>query len=75
MLFRSNPIINGTDIQFEIKEGKYDDKIMPGWNNKGNLVCPCCGCVTTSKTVKEQACEYGLKQRFIALITESKEGK
>lgn len=70
-----NPIINGTDIQFEIKEGKYDDKIMPGWNNKGNLVCPCCGCVTTSKTVKEQACEHGLKQRFIALITESKEGK
>ena len=70
-----NPIINGTDIQFEIKEGKYDDKMMPGWNNKGNLVCPCCGCVTTSKAVKEQACEHGLKQRFIALITESKEGK
>lgn len=23
-----NPIINGTDIQFEIKEGKYDDKIL-----------------------------------------------
>lgn len=70
-----NPIINGTDIQFEIKEGKYDDKMMPGWNNKGNLVCPCCGCITTSKAVKKQACEHGLKQRFIALITEAKEGK
>ena len=64
-----NPIINGTDIQFEIKEGKYDDKMMPGWNNKGNLVCPCCGCITTSKAVKKQACEHGLKQRFIALIS------
>ena len=70
-----NPIINGTDIQFEIKEGKYDEKMMPGWNNKGNLVCPCCGCITTSKAVKKQACEHGLKQRFIALITEAKEGK
>lgn len=70
-----NPIIKGTDIQFEIKEGKYDDKMMPGWNNKGNLVCPCCGCITTSKAVKKQACEHGLKQRFIALITEAKEGK
>lgn len=70
-----NPIIHGTDIQFEIKEGKYDEKVMPGWNNKGNLVCPCCGCVTTSKLVKEQACTLGLQQRFIALISETQDGK
>lgn len=25
-----NPIIHGTDIQFEIKEGSYDEKVLPG---------------------------------------------
>lgn len=70
-----NPIINGTDIQFEIKEGKYDEKMMPGWNNRGNLTCPCCGSVTAVKTVKEQSVSVGLKPRLLAIVGESASGK
>lgn len=70
-----NPIIHGTDIQFEIKEGSYDEKALPGWNKTGNLICPCCGSITTSKQVKEQANKIGLKERFIAIISEGSNGK
>lgn len=70
-----NPIIHGTDIQFEIKEGSYDEKVLPGWNKTGNLICPCCGSTTTSKQVKEQANKIGLKERFIAIISEGSNGK
>lgn len=70
-----NPIIHGTDIQFEIKEGSYDEKVLPGWNKTGNLICPCCGSITTSKQVKEQAHKIGLKERFIAIISEGSNGK
>lgn len=68
-----NPVINGTDIQFEIKEGTCP--IKEGWNKTGNLTCPCCGSVTTSKQVKEQSCESQLKEKFIAAIVESHDGK
>lgn len=70
-----NPIIHGTDIQFEIKEGSYDEKVLPGWNKTGNLICPCCGSITTSKQVKEQTNKIGLKERFIAIISEGSNGK
>lgn len=70
-----NPIIHGTDIQFEIKEGSYDEKVLPGWDKTGNLICPCCGSITTSKQVKEQANKIGLKERFIAIISEGSNGK
>lgn len=70
-----NPIIHGTDIQFEIKEGSYDEKALSGWNKTGNLICPCCGSITTSKQVKEQANKIGLKERFIAIISEGSNGK
>lgn len=70
-----NPIINGTDIKFEIKEGKYNEENLSGWNNAGNLTCPCCGSVTTSKQVKEQACKAQMKEKLIAIICESSQGK
>ncbi len=47
-----NPVINGTDIQFEIKEGMCP--IKSGWNNRGNMTCPCCGSITTVNQVKLQ---------------------
>lgn len=62
-------------FQFEIKEGSYDEKVLPGWNKTGNLICPCCGSITTSKQVKEQANKIGLKERFIAIISEGSNGK
>ena len=49
-----NPIINGTDIQFEIKQGKYNEEELPGWNNRGNMTCPCCGNITPVESVKRQ---------------------
>lgn len=70
-----NPIINGTDIQFEIKEGKYDEKMMPGWNNRGNLTCPCCGSVIKVNEIKNQSKNGFLKERLLAIISESNQGK
>ena len=48
---------------------------MPGWNKTGNLICPCCGSVTTSKQVKNQAVTSGLGERLVAIIVEGKAGK
>lgn len=70
-----NPIINGNEIDFEIINGTYNEKSMPGWNKTGNLICPCCGSVTTSKQVKNQAVTSGLGERLVAIIVEGKAGK
>lgn len=70
-----NPIINGTDIQFEIKQGSYNEKDLPGWNNRGNMICPCCGSVTSVQQVKNEAVSKGLKEKLTAIISESSNGK
>lgn len=68
------PVIEGTDIRFEIAEGRYDEKEMPGWNNRGRLTCPCCGNVTDEEKVREQSCGEGLGERLIAVISDTKKG-
>lgn len=68
-----NPIINGKDIQFEIKYGSCEH--LKGWNNRGNLTCPCCGSVTSVTNVKEQSIKTGLTPRFLAVISEGNNGK
>lgn len=68
-----NPVINGTDIQFEIKEGVCP--IKDGWNNRGNMTCPCCGSITTADQLKEQFKAKQTGERFLAIITESSNGK
>lgn len=70
-----NPIVNGTDIQFEIKEGSYSEKELPGWNNRCVLTCPCCGSVTTTEQLKEQFKAKKTSERLLAVITESSNGK
>ena len=65
------PIINGKKIDFEIMHGEFTEK---GWMSK-NLICPCCGSTTSTKDLKEQAKLNSLKERFIAVISESKNGK
>ena len=70
-----NPIINGTDIQFEIKQGTYDEKLLPGWNHRGNLTCPCCGSVTTVGQVKQQFIDKATSERMLVNIYESNKGK
>lgn len=69
------PIIQGTDIQFEIKEGSYNEKDLPGWNQRGNMTCPCCGSVTPINQVKEQFKKHTTKERLLAVISESNNGK
>lgn len=70
-----NPIINGTDIQFEIKHGEYDEKNLPGWNNRCVLTCPCCGSVTTAQQVKSQFANKKAGEKLTAIIWESHNGK
>lgn len=69
------PIIQGKNIQFEIKEGKYDEKNLAGWNNRGNLTCPCCGSVTDIKHVKSQFLSKSTNERMLAVIIENGKGK
>ena len=70
-----NPIVNGTNIQFEIKQGEYNEKNLPGWNNRCVLTCPCCGSVTTTNQLKEQFKTKRTGERLLAIITESPNGK
>ena len=70
-----NPIIDGNKIDFDIVCGTYNESTLPGWNKTGNLICPCCGSVTTSKQVKKQATSIGLGERLVAIIVEGKSGK
>ena len=70
-----NPIINGTDIQFEIKQGKYNEEELPGWNNRGNMTCPCCGNITPVESVKRQFKEGKTSEKMLAVIYESNIGK
>lgn len=70
-----NPIINETDIQFEIKHEKYDEKDLSGWNNRGNMTCPCCGNVTPVESVKKQFKEGKTSEKILAVIYESNIGK
>lgn len=67
-----NPVINGTDIQFEIKEGISHAE---GWNSRGNLTCPCCGSITTANQLKDQFRAKQTGERFLAIISESSCGK
>jgi adenine-specific DNA methylase len=66
------PIIEGTKIDFEIKKGKYNEEELKGWNNRGNLVCPCCGSVTDVKSIKIQSISNTWKQRILTIIEEGK---
>ncbi len=67
-----NPLINGTNISFEIKKGLCN--IKP-WNYRGNMTCPCCGNVTSVENIKEQSKLHGLKSRLLAVINDGDMGK
>lgn len=63
-----NPVIHGTQIDFEIKQGNCS---IPGWNNRGVVTCPCCGSVISIDDVKEQSKNNGLKLRLLATIMDN----
>lgn len=69
-----NPIINGTSIGFEIKQGEYKETSLPGWNYRGNVTCPCCGNVTTVEQVKDNFKKKGINEVLIGGIYESPNG-
>lgn len=66
------PIINGTNIEFQLAEGKCD---VESWNHRGNMTCPCCGNVTNVNQIKEQARNKQIKSRLLAIINDSETGK
>lgn len=66
------PIITGKEINFEIKNGKFDAE---GWLTRGNLFCPVCGNTTDVNTLKEQFVAGKTSERILAVIWDSKDGK
>lgn len=66
------PIIDGNKIDFEIKKGKFDAE---GWMTSRALICPVCGSSTATTEIKRQANEEGLKEKLIAVIEDSDNGK
>lgn len=66
------PIINGTKIEFEIRNGECS---VEGWVSRGNLKCPCCGSITDVKLIKEQSIGNRLGQRLLSVIYDSNKGK
>ena len=67
-----NPLIDGTDISFEIKKGKHN---LEGWMYRANLKCPCCGSVTEVKRLKNQFRAKTTSERILAVIEEGTDGK
>lgn len=61
------PVIEGTDIRFEVEEGALERE---GWNHRGNMKCPCCGNTTTVNQIKEQIANRGIRDRLLAVIDE-----
>ena len=66
------PIINGTDVQFEIREGKIEED---GWNNRAVLTCPCCGSTTDTNSLKKQFKAGSTSERLLAVIIDGDNGK
>ena len=66
------PIINKSEITFEIKVGINNET---GWVTRGNMICPCCGSTTENKILKEQFVHGNKKERLIAVIYEGEKGK
>lgn len=69
------PSVDGNVINFNICKGKYDESLLTGWNNRGNVKCPCCQNITDSNTIKEESRTTGLKSRLLAVIREDEYGK
>lgn len=69
------PIIQGNKISFEIKNGKYNENQLTGWNHRGTVTCPCCGNITSINEVKAEAKTTGLKPRLLAIIADDVSGK
>lgn len=63
-----NPIITGNKIDFRIEKGECT---LKGWNNRGDLTCPCCGNLTKSGDIKKQFHASSIKEKLLAILEES----
>lgn len=63
-----NPIIAGNVIDFEIRKGICN---IEGWNNRGNITCPCCGNITDISKLKEQFKQKKNNEKLLVIIEES----
>ena len=70
-----NPIINGTDIKFEIKKGSCEHLKPFLKSRECSLTCPCCGSITDGKTVKSMFKNHLTNSRLLVVIKEGKNGK
>lgn len=66
------PIIKANKINFEISN---EQQIIEGFNQRGNLKCPCCGNITDVKEIKKQNPDGNFKLRLLSVIYESQNGK
>ncbi|HZX58743.1 MAG TPA: hypothetical protein VFE54_08460, partial [Mucilaginibacter sp.] len=66
------PILDGNQIDFEIANGECAEE---GWMERANLRCPCCGSITEVKKLKEQFKLKLIKEKIIAVIEGTGEGK
>ncbi|MDX2128854.1 MAG: DUF1156 domain-containing protein [Chloroherpetonaceae bacterium] len=69
------PNIEGKSISFDIVQGKYDEKKLEGWNNRGNLKCPICNSVTDVVKIKDQSIQGKLEEVILSVIEEGENGK
>lgn len=66
------PIINNNRIDFQIINGICEDE---GWMDRASLKCPCCGGITHTEALKDQFKKKITKERVLAVIWDSSEGK
>ncbi len=67
------PIINGKQIDFEIKNGTCDEE---GWvHSRKNLRCPICHNNTSNSDLKTQFLTTIIKERLLAVIEDGSNGK
>ena len=66
------PSIENNGINFSIEQKASR---LNGWNNRCNLTCPICGNITSASEVKAQFFNKKTKERLVAVISESRNGK
>lgn len=67
------PLFNDGYISFKFKKGI--SPLKKGWNNRGNLTCPCCGSITEVGVVKEESVRNHLEPQLIGGVFLGKDGK
>lgn len=67
-----SPNIVNNEIKFSIEQKASR---IEGWNNRCNLTCPICGNITSATEVKSQFFNKKTKERLIAVISETPNGK